>query len=55
MLRHRFALLVLASVLPVALTACSEKTQPDPRTEAPLVRVAILQEASAAPRSFTGT
>ncbi|MGN2434919.1 efflux RND transporter periplasmic adaptor subunit [Pseudomonas syringae] len=55
MLRHRFALLVLASVLPVALTACSEKTQSDPRTEAPLVRVAILQEASVAPRAFTGT
>ncbi|EPN57559.1 RND family efflux transporter MFP subunit, partial [Pseudomonas syringae pv. actinidiae ICMP 18807] len=39
----------------MALTACSEKTQSDPRTEAPLVRVATLQEASVAPRAFTGT
>lgn len=55
MLRHRLALFILAGVLPVALTACSEKTQTDPRTQAPLVRVAILQEASVAPRAFTGT
>ncbi|KOP51773.1 secretion protein HylD [Pseudomonas coronafaciens pv. porri] len=55
MLRHRFALLVLASVLPVALTACSEKTQPDPRSESPLVRVTVLKKAGATPRSFTGT
>ncbi|KAA8704260.1 efflux RND transporter periplasmic adaptor subunit [Pseudomonas cannabina] len=55
MLRHRLALLTFACALPVVLTACSEKTQSDPRTESPLVRVAILKEASMAPRAFTGT
>lgn len=55
MLRHRFVLLALASVLPAVLTGCNEKTPADPRTEAPLVRVASLQEAGLEPRSFTGT
>ncbi|KUG45458.1 RND family efflux transporter MFP subunit [Pseudomonas savastanoi pv. fraxini] len=55
MLRHRFVLLALASVLPAVLTGCNEKTPADPRTDAPLVRVASLQEAGLEPRSFTGT
>ena len=55
MLRRRFALPTLICVLPFALVACGEKAQTDPRTEAPLVRAAIVQEASPASRSFSGT
>jgi RND family efflux transporter MFP subunit len=55
MLRHRFVLPTLICVLPFALVACGEKTQTDPRTEAPLVRAAIVQKAIPASRSFTGT
>ena len=43
------------STLPFALVACGEKPQSDPRTEAPLVRVATIQGAVAASRTFTGT
>jgi RND family efflux transporter MFP subunit len=42
-------------VLPLALTACSESTGSDPRTEAPLVRAAIVEDSAPASRSFTGT
>jgi len=42
-------------VLPLALTACSESTASDPRTEAPLVRAAIVEDSAPASRSFTGT
>lgn len=55
MLRRRFVLPTVICVLPFALVACGEKTQSDPRTEAPLVRVAIVQGAIPASRSFTGT
>jgi multidrug efflux pump subunit AcrA (membrane-fusion protein) len=55
MLRRRFVLPTLICVLPFALVACGEKTQSDPRTEAPLVRVAIAQAATPTPRAFTGT
>lgn len=55
MLRRRFALPTLICVLPFALVACGEKAQTDPRTEAPLVRAAIVQQAIPASRSFTGT
>jgi RND family efflux transporter MFP subunit len=41
--------------VPLALTACGESTASDPRTEAPLVRAAIVQDAAPASRSFTGT
>jgi RND family efflux transporter MFP subunit len=41
-------------VLPIALVACGAEAQSDPRTEAPLVRVAVVQGASSASRSFTG-
>ena len=46
---------VLYALLPLALLACSEKPVTDPRTEAPLVRAAAVQEAEAASRAFTGT
>jgi RND family efflux transporter MFP subunit len=55
MLRRRFVLPTLICVLPFALVACGEKAQTDPRTEVPLVRVAIVQAATPAPRSYTGT
>lgn len=42
-------------VLPFALAACGERTPTDPRTEAPLVRAAIVEGAAPASRSFTGT
>lgn len=41
--------------LPFALVACGDTTATDPRTQAPLVRVATVQGANAASRSFTGT
>lgn len=41
-------------LLPLALAACSGKPQPDPRVQAPLVRVENVQDASAARRAFTG-
>lgn len=40
--------------LPLALAACGDTSQTDPRTEAPLVRVAVVQGAGAVERSFTG-
>jgi RND family efflux transporter MFP subunit len=56
MLRHRFASSILICVvLPYALAACDGKAQPDPRTEAPLVRTATVRGADSASRSFTGT
>ncbi|ALR03988.1 efflux RND transporter periplasmic adaptor subunit [Xylella fastidiosa] len=41
-------------LLPLALTACGNNHAPDPRTEAPLVRVVAVQGAFATSRSFTG-
>ncbi|MFX1676519.1 efflux RND transporter periplasmic adaptor subunit [Paraburkholderia sp. A2WS-5] len=45
----------LACALLLALAACVEKNQSDPRTVVPLVRTAIVQRATPASRSFTGT
>ncbi|HEX5393223.1 MAG TPA: efflux RND transporter periplasmic adaptor subunit [Rhodocyclaceae bacterium] len=55
MLRRRLATSTVVCALPFALAACGEKAQSDPRTEAPLVRAAVVQSAPAASRSFTGT
>lgn len=52
---RRLVVSAVACALPLALLACGEKTPADPRTEAPLVRVAVVQQASLAARSFTGT
>jgi RND family efflux transporter MFP subunit len=41
-------------LLPLALVACGGKPPPDPRVQAPLVRVENVQGASAARRAFTG-
>jgi RND family efflux transporter MFP subunit len=46
---------VLGALLPFALIACSGKPPADPRTEAPLVLAATVQDAGAQSRSFTGT
>jgi len=55
MLRRRVLFPVICVALPLALAACGEKTTSDPRTQAPLVRVTTVQEASSGSRSFTGT
>lgn len=39
----------------LALAACTQEAPSDPRTDPPLVRVAVIQGTSAASRSFTGT
>jgi len=52
---RRSSTTVIYALLPLALLACGEKPAADPRTEAPLVRIAAVQEADAATRSFTGT
>ncbi len=55
MLRRRLAFSTLICALPLVLAACGETTPTDPRTEAPLVRAAIVQRAALDTRSFTGT
>lgn len=55
MLRRCLVTSTVICALPFALVACGEKTPTDPRTELPLVRAAIVQGASPASRSFTGT
>ncbi len=55
MLRRRLVLSAVISALPLALVACGENKQSDPRTEAPLVRAATIQGAAVASRAFTGT
>ena len=54
MFRLRLATPAVVLALPLALTACGTKAPADPRTEAPLVRVAAVQGALPAMRSFTG-
>jgi RND family efflux transporter MFP subunit len=55
MLRSRLVFSAVISALPLALVACGETKQSDPRTEAPLVRAATVQDAATAARAFTGT
>lgn len=56
MLRRRVvSSIALCVLLPLGLIACGDKTPSDPRVEAPLVRAATLQGATAGSRSFTGT
>jgi RND family efflux transporter MFP subunit len=54
MLQRSFALLTLCCLLPLTLAACSDKPQPDPRTQSPWVRTARVEAAVVAPRTFTG-
>lgn len=55
MLRRRLVTSTVICALPFALVACGEKAATDPRTEVPLVRTAVVQGATSASRSFTGT
>ncbi|MBA5689882.1 efflux RND transporter periplasmic adaptor subunit [Rugamonas apoptosis] len=55
MLRRRsLSPAVMSALLPLALVACGEKAPTDPRTDAPLVRAAIVQAVAPGSRSFTG-
>jgi multidrug efflux pump subunit AcrA (membrane-fusion protein) len=52
---HRHVLLALAVLVPALLTACSNAdSSPDPRTQAPLVRVGNVEANVQSGRSFTG-
>jgi RND family efflux transporter MFP subunit len=53
MLRRRLATSLIACGV-LALAACGEKSHPDPRIEAPLVRTTLVQVATSSTRSFTG-
>ncbi|WP_354684270.1 efflux RND transporter periplasmic adaptor subunit [Cupriavidus necator] len=55
MLWRRFATSTVICALPFALGACGERATADPRTEAPLVRPALVQAVTPASRAFTGT
>lgn len=46
--------IALITALPFALTGCGEDKQPDPRTEAPLVRTVTVNDAGIESRAFTG-
>ena len=54
MLSRRFVTSSVVLALPLALSACGEKAPADPRTQAPLVRAAVVQPVASASRSFTG-
>jgi len=54
MRRRNLLLSTLIGVMPFALVSCGDQVSSDPRTDAPLVRVATLESATSAPRSFTG-
>jgi len=54
MRRRNLLLSTLIGVMPFALVACDDQVLSDPRTDAPMVRVATIVSASPAPRSFTG-
>lgn len=51
---RRLASSVVISSLPLALGACADKAQADPRTATPLVRAVAVQGAESGTRSFTG-
>lgn len=51
--RNLYSLTALA-VIPLALVACSKPPVADPRTEVPLVRTAVVQQATMPSRTFSG-
>jgi RND family efflux transporter MFP subunit len=55
MFSRRLASSAASCLLLVALAACGEKAEPDPRIRAPLVRIETVQATPVASRSFTGT
>ena len=52
---NRLVFFAAVPALALALAACGDKKLSDPRTEAPLVRVATVRDAALASRTFTGT
>lgn len=54
MLRSRAIASTIASTLPFILSACSGASADDPRTKAPVVRTAVVEDAGATSRTFTG-
>jgi len=52
---HRYLASPLLVLLPWVLAACGHSSISDPRTQAPLVRIAVVEEAAASSRSFSGT
>ncbi|WP_461480984.1 efflux RND transporter periplasmic adaptor subunit [Porticoccus sp.] len=54
MSRHNILTIAVITALALVLTACGEDKQPDPRTEAPLVRTVTVNDVGVESRSFTG-
>jgi RND family efflux transporter MFP subunit len=52
--RGRAALIALGALSVLVLGACTAESATDPRTEPPLVRTALVHDASAGSRAFTG-
>jgi RND family efflux transporter MFP subunit len=55
MSRPRFLVPFFLGVVPLVLVGCTKPAPADPRTEAPLVRIATVQAPAASARSFSGT
>lgn len=55
MVRSQFTSLAVFGLLPILLIGCGNQINPDPRTQAPLVRVGSVEAASSGVRAFTGT
>ncbi|MGH8526919.1 MAG: efflux RND transporter periplasmic adaptor subunit, partial [Gammaproteobacteria bacterium] len=51
----RLATFTVVCAVPLVLAACVDRSASDPRTEAPLVRVASLHTEASSSRVFTGT
>ena len=53
--RRRMRAITVGFALPLTLIACGSRAPADPRVEVPVVRVAVVEGASLAARSYTGT
>lgn len=54
MVQRRDVSFIFIGLLPFALAACNEAPSPDPRLQAPLVRVGVVQPSAPVTRVFTG-
>jgi len=54
MFRRNLISLTVLSFIPLALVGCGERSSADPRTEVPLVRTAVVQQAALPSRTFSG-